>query len=274
MKNVMDKKLPKSKDPKKKTIPRIVIPFVILVVLLGVLLVLHTSGSYALDAGEIDKSYVADNKQPTDHISNENTDPVVAESEVIDVTHVTEAITSTESEPVEESVPGMKDDPAIQPETTPETDALEPPEHTHIYIDSIIVPTCISKGYTLYACDCGHSYTDNELEQLPHSYTDQTISPTTESQGYTLHVCSSCGHQYKDNYTDPVPATEPPVDDVQPPASEPEVEEEHPDEDYGFCPVCGRRLWTSWYPSGCFTYLQDTVCSCGQLVHAMQCHHH
>ena len=45
-------------------------------------------------------------------------------------------------------------------------------------------------------------------------------------------------------------------------------------EDYGFCPGCGLRYWTTWYPSGCFSFLEDTVCECGVLVHAMECHHH
>jgi len=41
-----------------------------------------------------------------------------------------------------------------------------------------------------------------------------------------------------------------------------------------YCQVCGRELWSQSNPTGCFSYLQDTQCECGELVKGNTCHHH
>ena len=275
MKNVQDQELPTSNRAKKKVTLRILFPIIIIMITLSILFILHTSGSYASNTGEIDTSFVTDNTQTVEPGLQETKAAESSPEETQDPVLSAEPIPTVSQNPGEESEPDPTEDSTSKPVTTPETELVAPTEHTHLYKDSIVAPTCCSKGYTLHECACGQKYTDNEQDQLSHTYTEQIVPPTVDSQGYTLHICSECNYQFKDNYTDPiVPPTEPSVEVTQPPATEPEVESEHPEEDYGFCPACGRRLWTSWYPSGCFTYLQDTVCSCGQLVHAMQCHHH
>jgi hypothetical protein len=40
------------------------------------------------------------------------------------------------------------------------------------------------------------------------------------------------------------------------------------------CPDCGRPMWSPDNPTGCFRYLQDTQCECGELVPGNTCHHH
>ena len=40
------------------------------------------------------------------------------------------------------------------------------------------------------------------------------------------------------------------------------------------CPDCGRPMWSPDNPTGCFRYLQDTECECGELVPGNTCHHH
>ncbi len=40
------------------------------------------------------------------------------------------------------------------------------------------------------------------------------------------------------------------------------------------CPDCGRPKWSLDNPTGCFRYLQDTQCECGELVPGNTCHHH
>ncbi len=40
------------------------------------------------------------------------------------------------------------------------------------------------------------------------------------------------------------------------------------------CPDCGRPMWSQDNPTGCFRYLQDTQCECGELVPGNTCHHH
>lgn len=274
MKNVPDKEFPTAIEIKKKAYLRIVIPVIVLLTVLCILFVLYISGSFTTDAGRINDSFVDSDTQVTGN-KLEETATEDSQNVMLDETKDSEIAPTAELEPGEESEPDPTVEPIREIETMPDNITEAPTEHTHIYKDTVIAPNCSSKGYTLHECGCGHSYTDNEQEKLPHNYTDQIISPTVDSQGYTLHICSVCNYQFKDNYTDLITLpTEPSAEEKQPPATEPEAEEEHPEEDYGFCPACGRRLWTSWYPSGCFTYLTDTVCSCGQLVYAMQCHHH
>ena len=41
-----------------------------------------------------------------------------------------------------------------------------------------------------------------------------------------------------------------------------------------YCQQCGRELWSQSNPTGCFRYLQDTDCECGEHVKANTCHHH
>lgn len=40
------------------------------------------------------------------------------------------------------------------------------------------------------------------------------------------------------------------------------------------CPRCGLGYWSAENPGGCFSYLQDTVCECGETVKGNTCHHH
>ena len=41
-----------------------------------------------------------------------------------------------------------------------------------------------------------------------------------------------------------------------------------------YCQRCGREMWSPENPNGCFSYLQDTQCECGELVKGNTCHHH
>ena len=41
-----------------------------------------------------------------------------------------------------------------------------------------------------------------------------------------------------------------------------------------YCPDCGRKMWSLDNPTGCFRYLQDTQCECGDFVSGNTCHHH
>ncbi len=176
------------------------------------------------------------------------------------------------------SAPGTSGNPTV---SNPSSGAAE---HKHEYGKTEIIATCTHQGYILFECSCGDSYKENFKEQLPHKFTSEIIPPTTQDRGYTLHICSVCGSQHKDNFTDPLPEgseEETPKDPAgsgnnntgETPGPGPGVGT--PDtEDYDFCPKCGIRLWTTWYPTGCFTFLEDTVCDCGVLVHAMECHHH
>lgn len=163
MKNVPDKKRPTTKDPKMKATLRIIIPLFVLLIALCILFVLHTSGSYALGAGDINESLVTGGVQETGNNSQETKIPESSIEEVFDATLALELV-PTAVEPSEEIEPTFNEETTPQPETTPDSDPEAPTEHIHIYKDSVIAPTCSNKGYTLRECNCGHKYTDNEQE--------------------------------------------------------------------------------------------------------------
>lgn len=58
---------------------------------------------------------------------------------------------------------------------TPEGGEGETP-HVHKYTSEVIEPSCMQGGYTLYTCECGHSYKSDEKAPLDHDYIDGTCS--------------------------------------------------------------------------------------------------
>ncbi len=60
-------------------------------------------------------------------------------------------------------------------------------EHTHSYVETVVEPTCTTKGYTLHKCSCGEEYKDNETEKVPHNYVDR--------------VCTFCGDEILEEAT-------------------------------------------------------------------------
>lgn len=51
--------------------------------------------------------------------------------------------------------------------------------HEHSYTRTVIPPTCMEEGYTLYTCSCGHSYTGKVTDKVEHNYVNG--------------VCTYCG---------------------------------------------------------------------------------
>jgi len=74
--------------------------------------------------------------------------------------------------------------------------------HTHSYTEQVVEPTCTTEGYTVYTCNCGHTYTSNTVSAKSHSYTAQVVKPTCEAQGYIVYKCT-CGKTYTDSQTQP-----------------------------------------------------------------------
>ena len=72
-------------------------------------------------------------------------------------------------------------------------------------------PTCEEKGYTTYTCNCGHTYTDNEVASLGHKdddkdhvcdngcdvYQGQHADSATDKD----HVCDYCGGEIENGET-------------------------------------------------------------------------
>lgn len=78
-------------------------------------------------------------------------------------------------------------------------------EHTiipaleHDYKETVVAPTCTTKGYTEYVCqraDCGHSYRDNYTNVAAHSYGAwETVSEAyCGVAGVKKQTCTECGH--------------------------------------------------------------------------------
>ena len=67
--------------------------------------------------------------------------------------------------------------------------------HAHSYSSSVVSPTHVDKGYTLYTCECGNTYKDNYVNALGHDYTVVTQPSTCTVKGSSTYTCS-CGHSY------------------------------------------------------------------------------
>ena len=67
-------------------------------------------------------------------------------------------------------------------------------KHTHDYSNTLVNPTCTEQGYTLYSCDCGYSYRDDDIKANGHTEVIvQGVEPTLTSTGLTDgKYCSVC----------------------------------------------------------------------------------
>ena len=75
--------------------------------------------------------------------------------------------------------------------------------HTHIYVDTVVPPSCTEKGYTLHTCDCGYEYKDS-FTNAQHDYIlIECSEPTCEKDGQEIYKCCCCGVEEKKR----IPAT-------------------------------------------------------------------
>lgn len=66
----------------------------------------------------------------------------------------------------------------------------------HKYSSTIVSPTCIKQGYTLYTCeDCGKTYKDDYVDALQHDWgkSEVIVKPACTANGWRRHTCSKCG---------------------------------------------------------------------------------
>ncbi len=77
-------------------------------------------------------------------------------------------------------------------------------EHTiipaleHDYVETVVAPTCTTKGYTEYVCQrdgCGFSYRDNYTDVTDHNYGawETVYAAACEVEGLEKRVCQNCG---------------------------------------------------------------------------------
>ena len=60
-------------------------------------------------------------------------------------------------------------------------------EHTHLYNLETTSPTCTEKGFTVYTCSCGNTYTTDEVAALGHNF----VNGTCTTCGYPVPVETS-----------------------------------------------------------------------------------
>ena len=108
--------------------------------------------------------------------------------------------------------------PASQAETAPASGSQNTaPVHRHSYTKSTVPASCMEQGYTVYACSCGHTYTDQISAALGHAYGDWiiTVPPTQTAEGRKERICSQCGAKEQDALEKLPSEEEPPVFSVE-----------------------------------------------------------
>lgn len=80
---------------------------------------------------------------------------------------------------------------------------VEMPALSHAYqLRKQTDATCVTDGKKEYQCSrCTVSYEEN-IPATGHSYVDTIVAPTCETKGYTLHTCQICGGKEMDQYVD------------------------------------------------------------------------
>lgn len=86
----------------------------------------------------------------------------------------------------------------VPPTTVPHTTE---PAHKHSYRKEIVAPTCESRGYTKYTCNCGSSYTEDYVAILGHSWSEWKVTraPTYKEHGSQQRVCRNCSDTERQN---------------------------------------------------------------------------
>lgn len=70
-----------------------------------------------------------------------------------------------------------------------------PAVHEHEYQKEKVPASCTESGYTLYTCECGHSYQEITADPKGHVWDNWYVSvdPTTSTEGQRERVCEECG---------------------------------------------------------------------------------
>lgn len=68
--------------------------------------------------------------------------------------------------------------------------------HTHLYVESVVSPTCTEQGYSLHICSCGDSYKDSYIDSLGHDLVHHDEqAPTCSGIGWNEYdTCSRCNY--------------------------------------------------------------------------------
>ena len=108
--------------------------------------------------------------------------------------------------------------------------------HEHNYTEEVTAPTCTEKGFTTYTCECGESYTDNEVAATGHTYGEWVVvkEATETEKGLKERKCVNC--------------------DVKESEETPLKEHEHSYTEKVVAPTCTEKGYT------------EKTCACGEVV--------
>ncbi len=104
-----------------------------------------------------------------------------------------ELIGSLPSDDTKPTAPSINEDENHDNETEPSQPEAE---HTHSYIEEMIMPTCTKDGVLRYTCsECGICDREEAIPAMGHNYGDWVIvqESTTETTGTAERTCNICG---------------------------------------------------------------------------------
>lgn len=119
------------------------------------------------------------------------TSPVVEALPVETPEKETEALQTEQTTEASEPETSQATAQETEPETVPETTTA----HIHAYTVQTVAPTCITGGYDLHTCTCGHTYQDNVTKTVEHNW---VLNPKYYDFKYdTNHgqVCTYCNKE-------------------------------------------------------------------------------
>ncbi len=85
--------------------------------------------------------------------------------------------------------------------------SVSTPPAGHKYKDTVVEPVSGKAGYTLHECEtCGHSYRDGftETEDHVHSFTETKTAPACDKEGMTTKTCTLCGFAEEKDFIEPL----------------------------------------------------------------------
>ena len=143
--------------------------------------------------------------------SGEATEPSTTPSEPS--TEVTEPSTDTTEPSTAPTEPSTDTtEPSTVPmepstETTePSTDTTEPSGHIHSYTETKTAPGCETEGYTTYTCDCGDTFTGDNVPATGHEWGEWVTvkESSTSATGTAERSCAACGSKESKTLDKPV----------------------------------------------------------------------
>lgn len=172
------------KEKKKKSRKKIGVIILIVILIIILLLCLVQCQSCSGDADPTGNT-TAPTGEPTTEGTGNSEPSTEATTPGEDVTEPSGEATEPSTAPSEPSTDT----------TEPSTDTTEPSGHIHSYTKTKTAPGCETEGYTTYTCDCGDTFTGDNVPATGHEWGEwvTTKEATTSTTGTAERTCTACG---------------------------------------------------------------------------------